>query len=66
MLALGTPLVITWGAAGVVLSVPVALAYLLVAGVLRAGARIRRAAQVDVAIDREAGRTAGLWRRPLH
>lgn len=66
VLVLGTPLMITWGAAGVVLSVPVAFAYLLVAGVLRAGARIRRAAQVDVAIDREAGRIAGPWRGTLH
>ncbi|MFC5771737.1 hypothetical protein [Thauera sinica] len=66
VLALGTPLVVTWGAAGVVLSVPVALVYLLAAGVLRAGARIRRAAQVDMAIDREAGRIAGPWRGALH
>lgn len=66
VLALSAPLVITWGAAGVMLSVPVALAYLLVVGALRASARIRRAAQVDVAIDREAGRIAGPWRGTLH
>ena len=48
-----------WGDVGMVLFVPGALAYLLMAGIGRFVARTRRAAQVDCAIDAEANRICG-------
>lgn len=47
---------ILYGASGMVLFVPAAVAYLLAAGLERALVRTRRAAQVDRAIDAEARR----------
>lgn len=48
-----------WGDVGMVLFVPGALAYLLMAGIGRSFVRTRRAAQVDCAIDVEAYRIGG-------
>lgn len=48
-----------WGDVGMVLFVPGALAYLLIASIGRSVARTRRAAQVDSAIDAEAYRIGG-------
>jgi hypothetical protein len=48
-----------WHKTGALLSIPVIVAYLLGALFLRALARDRRAAQVDIEIDREARHTGG-------
>ena len=49
---------VVWGDIGMVLFVPAAVAYLLMAGIGRGVARTRLARQVDRAIDLEAWRTS--------
>lgn len=65
MIGIGVTLMAAWHETGAALSVPAALAYLLVAGLARAMARRRRAVQVDIQMDREARRTSGPVKR-LH
>lgn len=59
-------LVAGWHEAGAVLSIPVTVIYLPVTMLLRARARTRRAAQVDIAIDGEARRTGEASRQRMH